>query len=141
MIKEIATFIASESGFVLGTTIQMAHRTPDSPDRCSVVLEGTGGAVHPDLPDRVDKMIQVISRAATYMDAYDDAWTIYKALFPNLTATGLPAGSRTISAVAPATQDYEAMTITPLTDPQYIGRDEKKLYEISCNYIFRLQNA
>ncbi|MCK4830050.1 hypothetical protein KA005_80770 [bacterium] len=141
MIKEISAFIASETPFILGDTLQVAHRTPDSPDQCSVVLESGGSTLHPDLPDRVDKMIQVISRAATYKDAHDDAWTIYKALYPDLTAAGLPGGSRTTSAVAPATQDYEAMTITPMADPQYTGRDEKKLFEFSCNYLFRLQNA
>ena len=98
MIKEIATFIATESGFVLGDTIQMAHRTDESPDRCSVVLESGGGSIEYDLPDRVNKMIQVISRAETYMDARDDAWTIYKALFPDLTDEGLPLGSMEISA-------------------------------------------
>lgn len=141
MIKEISKFIADESGFTLGDTLQAAHRTDASPDRCSVVLESGGGAVYYDLPDRVDKMIQVISRATTYMTARTDARIIYKALFPDLTGDGLPLGSMAISAIAPATQDYVAMIIEPLADPQYIGQDEKKRFEFSCNYIFRIQNA
>lgn len=140
MIKEITKFIATESGFALGTKLQCAHRTPESPVRCSVVLESVGGIVYPDLPDRVDKMIQVISRAKTYMKARDDAWVIYKALYPDLTAAGLPSGARTILAVAPATQDYEAQTIEPLADPQYIGQDDKGRFEFSTNYIFRMRN-
>lgn len=141
MIKEISKFIADESGFTLGDTLQAVHRTDASPVRCSVVLESGGGVVYPDLPDRVDKMIQVISRAKKYLDARDDAWTIYKALFPNLTGDGLPLGSMSISAIAPATQNYVAMTIEPLADPQFIGQDDKGRYEISCNYIFRIRNA
>lgn len=141
MIKEISKFIADESGFTLGTTLQATRRTDASPDRCNVVLESGGSTVYYDLPDRVDKMIQVISRAKTYEDARDDAWTIYKALFPNLTDDSLPLGSMTLSAIAPATQDYEAMTIEPLADPQYIGQDDKGRYEFSTNYLFRIQNV
>ncbi len=141
MIKEISKFIADESGLILGDTLQVAHRTPNSPDRCSVVLESVGGSVYYDLPDRVDKMIQVISRAYKYMDARADAWTIYKALFPDLNASELPLGSMPIAAIAPATQNYIAMTIEPVAAPAYIGQDEKKRYEFSCNYIFRMQNA
>ena len=140
MIKEIAHFIASKTSFVIGTTLQVAHRTQDAPDRCNVVLESAGGAVHPDLPDRVDKNIQVISRANTYMDARDDANEIFKALHGTLEGSVLPFGATTMPAVAPATQDYEAMTITPLADPQYIGQDEKKRFEFSTNYIFRIKN-
>lgn len=140
MIKEIAHFIASITSFEIGTTLQVAHRTQDAPDRCNVVLETAGGAVHPDLPDRIDKNIQIISRADNYMDAHDDAWEIFRALFGTLEGSALPFGERTLPAVAPATQDYKAMTITPLADPQWIGQDEKKRFEFSCNYIWRIQN-
>lgn len=135
MIKEIGTFIAARAGLAVGTTMQIAHRTPSSPDQCSVVLESGGGGLHFDLSDRVDKMIQVISRAKTYMTARDDAWTIFNALHGE-------AGWKTgLTAIAPATQNYEAMTIEALSDPQYIGQDDKDRYEFSTNYIFRIQNA
>ena len=139
MIKEIGTFIAARAGLVVGGTtaraMHIGHRTPASPDRCSVALESAGGGLHFDLPDRVDKMIQVISRAMTYMDARDDAWAIFNALHGE-------AGWKTdLTAIAPATQNYEAMTIEALADPQYIGQDDKDRYEFSTNYIFRIQNA
>lgn len=140
MIKEISKFIADESGFVLGDTLQATHRTDDSPDQCSVVLESVGAGIHPDLPDKLDKMIQVISRAETYITALDDALTIFNALRNSVVAgSGIPLGVREISAVAPATQDYLA-TIEALAGPQYIGQDEKGRYEFSVNYIFRIQN-
>lgn len=134
MLKEIVAFIASKTSFVVGDTLQVAHRTQDAPDRCNVVLETAGGPVYFDLPDRVDKMIQVISRAKTYMDARDDAQEIFLALHDG-------TGGWTLTAIPPAVQDYVAMTITPLADPQYIGQDEKKRFEFSCNYIWRIQNA
>jgi len=133
VIKEIALFIASKTSFVIGLTLQVAHRTQDAPDRCSVVLETAGGTVYFDLPDRVDKMIQIISRAKNYMDARDDAQEIFAALHDG-------TGGWTLTAVPPAVQDYEALTITPLADPQYIGQDEKKRFEFSCNYNWRIQN-
>jgi len=124
----------------MGTTLQVAHRTQDAPVRCIVVLESAGGALHYDLPDRVDKNIQVISRAKKYMDARDDAWEVFRALYGTLPGSVLPLGSMTMPAVPPATQDYEAMTITPLADPQYVGQDEKRRFQFSTNYIFRIQN-
>jgi len=133
VIKEIALFIASKTSFVIGLTLQVAHRTQDAPDRCSVVLETAGGTVYFDLPDRVDKMIQIISRAKNYMDASADAREIFAALHDG-------TGGWTLTAVPPAVQDYEALTITPLADPQYIGQDEKKRFEFSCNYNWRIQN-
>jgi len=132
MIKEIAAFIASKTSFVIGDTLQVGHRTQDAPDRCNVVLESAGGGLYFDLPDRVDKMIQVISRANTYLRARDDAWEIFDALHGT--------AGWTLSAVAPAVQNYEAMTIEAVADPQYIGQDEKRRFEFSTNYIFRNQD-
>jgi len=81
MIKEIAKFIESKTSFVIGTDLFVGHRLQDSPDRCQVILESGGGKPYFDLPDRIDKAIQVISRAKTYFNARDDAWAIYKAIF------------------------------------------------------------
>ena len=85
-------------------------------------------------------MIQIISRGKTYMNARDDAWEVFNALYASLPGSVLPLGSSTLPAVAPAVQNYEAMTITPLADPQYIGQDEKGWFEFSTNYIWRIQN-
>lgn len=96
------------------------------------MLESAGGALYFDLPDKTDKMIQVISRAKTYFHARDDAWEIFNVLHGT--------AGWTFSAVAPATQDYEGMVIEALADPQYIGQDDKRRYEFSTNYIFRIKN-
>ena len=137
MIREISKFIADRSGFTVGDTLQVAHRPPSAPHRCSVVLESVGGGLYADLRDRIDKMIQVISRAKTYMDARDEARTIFNKLHHDDDSHG----SWLIDHVDPATQDYRAMTIDALADPQYIGQDNKRRYEFSTNYIFRMQNV
>lgn len=132
MIKEITAFIASKTSFVVGTTLLAGHKAQGAPDRTNIVIESAGGAVYFDLPERVDKLVQVISRARTYMTAERDAKEIYAALHGT--------AGWTMAAVAPATQDYEAQTIEAVADPQYIGQDEKRRYRFSTNYIFRIKN-
>ena len=132
MIKEIAVFISGKTSLIIGDTLQVGHRTQDAPDRCSAILESGGGKPYFDLPDRIDKTIQIISRAKTYFTARTDAWEIFDALHGT-------AGWQ-ISAVAPATQDYEAQVIEGISDPQYIGQDEKLRYEFSTNFIVKIKN-
>ena len=37
------------------------------------------------------------------------------------------------------TEEYEIMVLEPLVIPQYIGQDEKRRYEFSTNYIFKMK--
>jgi hypothetical protein len=126
MIKEISQFIASKTSFVIGDTLQVGHRLQNAPDRCQTVLETGGGHPYFDLPDRIDKAIQIMSRAKTYFNARDDAWEVFNAIHG--TAGWQLTGSK------------EIMTIEALADPQYIGQDEKGRYEFSTNYIFKWEN-
>jgi len=80
-------------------------------------------------------MIQVISRANTYMTARDDAWTIFEVLHGE---AGWVTNLTGIDAGAP---DLEAQTIEALADPQFIGQDDKDRYEFSTNYIFRMKEV
>lgn len=132
MIKEIAAFIARKTSLVVGTTLQVGHRTQNAPDQCSAVLEAAGGGLYFDLPDRNDKNIQVLSRANSYFRARTEAREVFAAIHGT--------AGWTLTAVPPATQNYEAQTIEALADPQYIGQDDKGRYEFSTNYIFRIQN-
>ena len=137
MLKEIIQFIEDKTSFVIGTDLYAGHRILDAPDQCQVVLETGGGSLHFDLTDRVDKMIQILSRAKTYFTARADAMEIFDALH-----TGdYGSAGHTLAAVAPAVQAYEAMTIEAVSDPQYIGQDEKGRYEFSTNYLFKIKNA
>ena len=36
-------------------------------------------------------------------------------------------------------EEYEAMIIEPLSPPQYIGQDEKRRFEFSTNYVFKIR--
>jgi len=138
MLQEIAKFIENKTTtFTIGTNLFEGHRLQDAPDRCTCILETGGGSLHFDLTDRIDKMIQVLSRAKTYFTARADAMEVFNALHTG--AYGM--AGHTLAAVAPADQDYEAMVIEAVSDPQYIGQDEKRRHEFSCNYQFKLRDA
>lgn len=132
MIQEIAKFIESRTSFVVGTTLRVGRRIQGAPDRCQVVLESAGGATYFDLPDRGDVLIQVISRAKSQMNARDDAWEVYKAIH-GTAGWDLPVISSGVF--------YVAMTIEAVATPQYIGQDDKRRFEFSTNYIFRIRDA
>jgi len=133
VIKEVAKFIANKAGLTIGTDLFEGHRPQDAPDACDVVIESSGGSVFPELPERADPVFQLLSRDWTYFTARARAYVIYDAIFRDWT---YGAANFTLPVVDAA---YEAMIIEPLATPQYIGQDEKRRYEFSCNYIFKIK--
>lgn len=134
MLKAICQFIENKTSFVKGTTLQVGWRPSSAPDRCNLVAESGGGGTIFDLPDRVDKMIQVLSRATTYFDARDDAQEIYDVLHG---AAGWELPEVVVG------EKYQAMVIEAVSVPQYLGTDEgggKGRHEFSTNYIFRIRD-
>jgi hypothetical protein len=134
MFREIVTFIDNHTPFNLSDgTLQAGHRLATAPIRCVLIAESGGGATVPELPDRADFLIQVLSRAKTYFEARDDAWTVYTALhgtagwnLPNLSGSG---------------SDYLVPTLDAIAIPQYIGQDVDGRYEFSVNFTFRIQTG
>lgn len=135
MIKEITTFIENKtSSFTRDVNLFAGHIPMDKPDQCSAVIEG-GGGVYPDLVDRADAIIQVLSRADSYFNARNDAWEIYNAIFANH-----PLGSSWWELPVIGTDEFIAMSITPLAIPQLLGQDSTGRYRFSTNYIFRIRD-
>ena len=133
MIKEVTDFIANKAGLTRDTDIFAGHRLSDTIDTCDVVIETAGGEAFFDLPERADIVVQVISRGTTYFTARARAYVIYDAIFRNYV---YGSAGWTLPVVDAA---YEAMVIVPLAIPQYKGLDDKKRFEFSCNYIFKLK--
>jgi len=132
MLKEITTWLVGKvGGLTIGTNVQVGFRAQDAPVRCHTILESGGALPVFELTDRVDPMLQVVSRAADYVTARDDAYAIFDAI--NGTA------GWKIAAVAPSTTVYEAQVIEALAAPQYIGQDEKGAFEFSTNYQFKMK--
>jgi len=139
MIKELSTWIVSRvnglgtvPALVLGGNVQVGFRAVDAPVRCHAFLE-SGGPVYFDLPDRVDYMLQIATRGATYQQAREDAWVMFKALHGT-------AGWN-IPALSSGGQAYTAQTIEAMAAPQWIGQNEKFNHEFSCNYLIRMKKA
>jgi len=138
MIKEVAKFIEERTAaltfpLVIGTTLSVGRRTQDDLDRCAVVLTSSGGSTYFDLKDRADLLVQVIHRGKKQMQTYDDARELYGVLH-GYAGWDLPVITLGV------TPEYVAMTIEALATPQYIGTDEKRRHEFSCNFIFRIRD-
>lgn len=131
MTKEIFETIAARTGFVPGDTIHLGRWPQGEPDRCVLVAFNGGGNTVFDLPDRQDLMVQILTRAKDYNQAYADAMTCFNALH----------GAAAIDLVVLLSTDaWQAQTIEAINAPQYIGPDEQNRHEWSTNYIFRIKD-
>jgi len=140
MLKSIGEWIEDRGiGFTIGTNLYVGHLPlkrvdgTEPPDRCTTLLENAGGSVYFDLTDRVDKMLQVLSRAIDYTDAETDALTIYDELHGN-------AGLRLPTPDVSSGTLYVAMTIQAVSAPAPIGQDDKDRWRFSTNYIVRIRD-
>jgi len=139
ILEDIARFILGHSGLVWTFGVDFfAGYLPikdmnDDPvgARVMVILERTPGPVIGDLPDRVDKAIQIWNRSDTYEEASLDAQEIFDILH-GASGRHLPAGS--------SPKAYYAMTIDAIADPAPIAAPKARgLFEFSTNYIFRIE--
>ena len=145
MLKEIATFIlnrvsltGSHSYWVIDTNMFAGHiplrnkaniNLLQGPRMCAI-LENTSADVIGDLPDRADKPIQILNRAANFFEAREDAMEFYTALH-GLVQCDLP--------VITSGFEYTAMIIDAMATPYPIENpDEKDRFWFSTNYMFRI---
>jgi len=138
-IKEIAQWIENNTAWTIGTDFFVGHLPlkrqdgTDVPIRCMIILENTPGALVPDLPDRIDKAIQIWNRAENYFDAREDAMGIFE-LIHGTAGWNLP--------VIVSGEQYLAMVVDGVASPAPIENpSEKGFYIFSCNYIWRLEKA
>lgn len=139
MIKELSRWIVSRVNtlsppqtLTIGGNVQVGFREDDAPVRCHVFLE-TGGPADFYLPDKIDYMLQIVSRDEDYQTARGDAWAIFNALHGT-------AGWN-IPALVSGGQAYEAQTIEALATPYWLGQDEKGNHEFTLNFLFRMIKA
>lgn len=129
--KALAQFIVAQtSSFAIGTTLQVNWRPTDAPDRCTTLLE-TGGSTITDLPDREDKLIQLLSRALASDDARDDAYELFDALH-GVSGFDLPE--------VVVGDKYRLQVSEATSPPQYLGINAKKYHEYSTNYILKIRD-
>ena len=134
MFREICTFIAARSGFVIGSTLQTGRHAQNAPVRCVLVSESGGMPYFYPNTDMADLTIQVLSRAEKYFDARADIYAVHNAIH-GTSGWNLP---RLDGASG---EDYLAMTIEALAVPQYLGEDDNRRHLFSANYIFRMEEG
>lgn len=131
MLKQITQYVKNQTtGFTIGTNL-FAGFIPSTIVGDAVVIRETGGAPNFYLTDQVEKTIQVISRATDYWVAAANAKKVYDVLH-GISGVTLPV----IDALA-----YYLNTAEAITAPQNLDQDEKGLFNISTNYIIRIQNV
>lgn len=141
MLKEITQFIldhaATALGFQLGVNLFAGHLPLKDMNgaevgvRVMAILERAGGAVDGQLPDYVEKAVQVWNRNDNYFEARDDAQAIYDVLHGFTGHVLMGVYSHTAYYLLTA----DALSVpTPIATP-----DEKGAFEFSTNYILRIE--
>lgn len=140
MINEISEFIVDYSGspWILGENAFVGYlpqkniNNVEPPERSLVILERTPGDVVPDLPDRIDKAIQLWNRSRNYQEAMSDAMELFVQLHGDV-QWDLP--------VVSGGPEYTAMIINAVASPAVIENpDGRGLFVFSTNYIFMIMN-
>jgi len=131
MLKQITQYIKNQTtGFTIGINLFAAF-APSTAQDDVVIIRETGGAPNFYLMDQVEKSIQVLSRATDYWVARANAMKVFVVLH-GIAGITLPV----IDAEA-----YYVNTAEAITAPQSLDKDEKGLFNISTNYIIRIQNV
>ena len=80
MIKEICTYVATNTSFTIGTDLFALGTDPDEVDECIIVSESAPGLANALLTDLRFIPLIVYSRAATRFTARDNAYTVFNLL-------------------------------------------------------------
>lgn len=131
MVKEIAQYIENKTSFDVGTDLFAGAVPPSAVGDCIIVIDG-GGKPNFYLTDAKEVLIQIISRATDYHTAMTNANALFALLHG---AAGI-----TLPIIVEGEEIY-VNTIEAISVPQSLGQDEKGLFNISTNYVFRLQDA
>jgi len=107
--------------------------------RYVAVLENAGGAVDNQLPDFIEKAIQIYNQADSYFQARKDAMDVYMLLHRDVNTYGAAGINLPIVAGGP---QWLAMVIDALSVPAPIQNpDLKGNYVFSTNFIFKMEKA
>lgn len=104
------------------------------PDRILLVADSASSAVYFDVRDRVDFLVQFLNRSRNKAECYSDAKTIFDRIH-GINGINLPDRDEGSGRL------YVSMTIEANQAPQYVGQDEKRRFQYSTNYIFRIRNG
>ena len=130
LIRAIAEFVESELGApytIASGRLAVGWWAQDHPDRSNVFREAPGSKMHFDLPDRIDKILEVLSRSKSYDEAETDAMTILEKLH-----------GRSNMKITVGVAEYDIQTMESIEAPQHLRIDEKRRHVFSTAFIFFL---
>ena len=132
MIREIATYIDTNTALTLESTLFAGFRPSSAPNTCVAVLETGGGKVNSYFPDAGDRMIQILSRAKSYWTARSNIYLVHDAM-KSKAQIDLPqmAGNPI----------YRMQFVEAVDFPQSLDQDEKGLWEFSQNFVIRMREV
>ena len=130
MLKEICAYIEEETSLLIDTNLFAGFVPSTVTVDCVIILE-SGGKPNFYLKDYQEKTIQVLSRAENYHIAKSNALIVYDLLHGSAGITLPVVGSG---------KEYYVNTIEAISAPQSLGQDEKGLFNISTNFVLRIQD-
>lgn len=113
MIKELCTYIDTNTSFTLGTDLFAISVDSDKIDECVVIAETGAGLAHGLLTDYRQIPLTAYTRATTRFTARDNAYTVFN-LLHGVQQVSLPV----IGSGAVYVCNFECRT------PYYLGLDE-----------------
>lgn len=128
--REITDFVALETTLIKGTTLQHGFITEKSPDTCTALIYSNPGTFYFDVPDRLDVVVDSISRSQSYETARSDCEEVFNALIRRIDKA-LP--------VVVSGNELKIQTSEATVTPQWMGLDENKLHIWEASYILRLK--
>ena len=130
MIKEFATYISNQTGFVIGTTLFTTSWDDDSPDMALLVSE-RGGPNPTWSTSRFTSDILIFSRAFDWVTARENIESVSEAL-RKLGPVTLPTVETGV------TWTVEGMTVDQW---QHLGQDDMKRHQYSMSCLVNLSKA
>jgi hypothetical protein len=131
VIKELGKYITNNiSSLKLGTNFFVGSQPINAKDDHSTLIE-SGGLADYYLNDKRESRVQVLTKAASYLEARTQAMVIHDFLHGK-TGFELP--------VLQSDETYNVQLIQSVQTPQYLGVDGKGLHILSTNYVVKTQD-
>lgn len=128
--REISTFIANETALVLDTTLQHGFFTEKSPEDSTAIVYGSPGEFFFDVPDRLDVIVDSVSRSQSYETARAQCEEVFNALIRRIDKA-LP--------VIVIGNELKIQTSEATVTPVWTGLDANKRHMWEASYILRLK--
>jgi len=123
LLREVTTWVSTGTGWVIGTELFAGKFPPEEQDEAVVILESGGPPEQILIDRRVGRyMFQVLCRGSTYFSVRDNA---------------VAAMTYLHELAQQVIGEWEVLTSEAITQPQFIGYDERGRVEFSTNYELR----